>query len=810
MSMMLLFILWVRATVVVSSVAGGGGGSAAAVTTTRYLGPLVCAHPSCPTSADGGRAVNNSNFHLRDVAITAGPGGWYYLTGTSNSAGDSFWSDVWGVVRVWRSQTPLVAGSFVGGGVVFNLTRDCKFCGPATVAGGCRAPNSCAQCGMYHNDSADGGCTPKKDCGGRVWAPELHYLPGKAADVPGSGGWFISFHFHCAGGGSGVLQSTSGTPFGPFTDLVNGVPGGDVTLFQDPKDGEIYTVSSGGALVASRLSRNMSAIVKQAKLSPECGAQHCEDSAIGFEGPYVLVVNGTYFLSSSAFGNASQHGGPASAFNKKGAPTDSHYSSYMGSARTFQGPYSNGEQGKPGSWLALDSGGHNNYFEYDGEIYGTVWYGSEPNGDVPPEYKGLINLPSVAKMCLANGRLVQAASLKSDDRSIASVGLLPITLRLQTTGERVMVDSFGRERAFHGTNAVVKGPPWIPSRGAFDQFTSLTAKDFELMQSAGVNAIRLGVMWPGVEPVRGQYNHTYLDIVADIIDEAATYGIYILADMHEDVLSERFCGEGIPAWASQPNDTASFPMPLGPPYNETDPATGFPTRQDCAQHGWGDYGGTEALASAYTRLYQNYDQLTDAWGFMFAEVAKRVAAKPGLLGLELLNEPWGPPGHANAANRDLLQPSYDIVAKHIRGSAPEALIFFSGAIGDRTGDPKVDLLPLGFDHAPGGAAHSGIAFHSYLGQNDGTWPVPGLKAYYQTRIRDARNLSTALLMTESGSFFLQQRVRPELEKLGWSWFQWEWKDFCKDTNATLASPSQYGSFGACKTGYGEGPCSHGP
>ena len=44
--------------------------------------------------------------------------------------------------------------------------------------------------------------------------------------------------------------------------------------------------------------------------------------------------------------------------------------------------------------------------------------------------------------------------------------------------------------------------------------------------------------------------------------------------------------------------------------------------------------------------------------------------------------------------------------------------------------------------------------------------MPGLKDYYQTRIRDARNLSTGLLMTESGSFFLQQRVRPELEKLG--------------------------------------------
>ena len=73
----------------------------------------------------------------------------------------------------------------------------------------------------------------------------------------------------------------------------------------------------------------------------------------------------------------------------------------------------------------------------------------------------------------------------------AAPALLPISMRLEETGERVLVDSFGRQRAFHGTNCVVKGPPWIPSRDGFDQFTSLTAKDFQLMRSAGVNAIRL-------------------------------------------------------------------------------------------------------------------------------------------------------------------------------------------------------------------------------------------------------------------------------------------------------------------------------
>ena len=103
----------------------------------------------------------------------------------------------------------------------------------------------------------------------------------------------------------------------------------------------------------------------------------------------------------------------------------------------------------------------------------------------------------------------------------------------------------------------------------------LESEDFELMKAAGLNVLRLGaallclarccsgkksvtlqlfffwhffspklkssthqliggVMWPGVEPQRGIYNETYLRIVKDIVEEAATYGIYVLADMHQE------------------------------------------------------------------------------------------------------------------------------------------------------------------------------------------------------------------------------------------------------------------------------------
>ncbi len=79
------------------------------------------------------------------------------------------------------------------------------------------------------------------------------------------------------------------------------------------------------------------------------------------------------------------------------------------------------------------------------------------------------------------------------------------------------------------------------------------------------------MMWPGVEPKRGEYNQTYIDAAKDIVNKCVNsrlihmvagnsiscfkyragqkYGIYTLLDMHQDVLSGKFCGEGIPDWA---------------------------------------------------------------------------------------------------------------------------------------------------------------------------------------------------------------------------------------------------------------------
>ena len=43
------------------------------------------------------------------------------------------------------------------------------------------------------------------------------------------------------------------------------------------------------------------------------------------------------------------------------------------------------------------------------------------------------------------------------------------------------------------------------------------------LQKSGINALRVGIMWPGVEPQDGVFNETYLDVLGHKL-----YGIFTL------------------------------------------------------------------------------------------------------------------------------------------------------------------------------------------------------------------------------------------------------------------------------------------
>ena len=76
--------------------------------------------------------------------------------------------------------------------------------------------------------------------------------------------------------------------------------------------------------------------------------------------------------------------------------------------------------------------------------------------------------------------------------------------------DQKFLDKKGRQVLFRGVNVVYKDAPYFPIVKNFHSNLSFVKDDVDLLQSLGVNMIRLGVMWPGVSPAKGIVNKEYL------------------------------------------------------------------------------------------------------------------------------------------------------------------------------------------------------------------------------------------------------------------------------------------------------------
>jgi len=299
-------------------------------------------------------------------------------------------------------------------------------------------------------------------------------------------------------------------------------------------------------------------------------------------------------------------------------------------------------------------------------------------------------------------------------------------------------DSKGRVRIFHGFNVVYKEAPWYPPSDAFTPTDSLDGHTMDLMHSWGFNIVRLGVMWPGVEPSRGKVDEAYLQEVSRLSAELAKRGIYTLADLHQDLGSRHFCGEGFPeyyvdALAEDPNSTLSkaskFPKPL-PITLPVDSQTRIPALKDCLKRDFGVYYTTDRVGALFSELYTPGSTLNLGFVRFWGTVAKAFRGQPHVLGYELLNEPSGfclgggafsckdVPGLAfsNSVEGRKLTPLYQAAARAIRAVDLDTPIFFEGTV-----PPKmVDIFP---DLPLGNETQQGFAYHIYCQPHEGNGPV---------------------------------------------------------------------------------------
>jgi endoglycosylceramidase len=211
---------------------------------------------------------------------------------------------------------------------------------------------------------------------------------------------------------------------------------------------------------------------------------------------------------------------------------------------------------------------------------------------------------------------------------------------------RWLTDAKGRALVLHGVSLAAKRPPYLPSRIGFD------ADDADWLAAQGFSVVRLGFIPAGVAPTApGIFDDAYIDDFAVTVRTLARAGLLVIVDAHQDYFTESAGGEGFPGWMVVRNPL----LPLGP-------------RQAAAFDGfWASERGVQ-------------DQFAAIW----TRVATRLRDVPGVLGYDLLNEPFPGSREQECArtqgcpsfDRNLLTPFYRRVIAAIRAVDAERLVLY--------------------------------------------------------------------------------------------------------------------------------------
>ncbi|MFP4382333.1 MAG: family 43 glycosylhydrolase [Candidatus Sumerlaeia bacterium] len=256
---------------------------------------------------------------LIDTAITKGPDGMYYLTGTSGSKredgtvnfnvndGIYLWKS--SDLKSWEAMGKLVDRDMVKADVEdLGLLR--------TVA---------------YRDEMEG-----------LLAPEIHFVKDAC---------YLTYSLKPCG--AGLLKSTSGKPEGPYEDVgLMMKRGQDASLFAD-EDGSVYWVFGGGWI--AKMNESMTALAEEPRLiMPHDGRKDLPAGAqilqVGTGGAFMFKKDGVYHLLAAAI-----HG-------RLGVPC---YDTWVSTAPSLDGPWVRRK-------LAVAHGGQSTMFEGpDGQWYAT-------------------------------------------------------------------------------------------------------------------------------------------------------------------------------------------------------------------------------------------------------------------------------------------------------------------------------------------------------------------------------------------------------------------------------------------------------
>ena len=189
----------------------------------------------------------------------------------------------------------------------------------------------------------------------------------------------------------------------------------------------------------------------------------------------------------------------------------------------------------------------------------------------------------------------------------------PQLQQVTTVKDKWFLDEDGRVRMFRGFNSVKKEWPWYD-----EQMLNDTKLDF--YKEWGFNVVRLGVMWTGVEPQQGIYNESYISILENIIEKLSKRGIYVILDLHQDVLSSRYdTYDGIPLWLLDMLPPPSKPYP-------------YPLKEKPEGFYWAEGYLSAAVGEAFQHIFDNTAEVQDKLGGFWMKIASVFKTHNNVLG----------------------------------------------------------------------------------------------------------------------------------------------------------------------------------
>eukprot|EP01065_Artemidia_motanka_P047746 TRINITY_DN7550_c0_g1_i1.p2 TRINITY_DN7550_c0_g1~~TRINITY_DN7550_c0_g1_i1.p2 ORF type:complete len:502 (+),score=221.05 TRINITY_DN7550_c0_g1_i1:72-1577(+) len=327
---------------------------------------------------------------------------------------------------------------------------------------------------------------------------------------------------------------------------------------------------------------------------------------------------------------------------------------------------------------------------------------------------------------------------------------------------RFFTDAEGRVRFFHGFNDVqeAKGSGSSPGGAAYTPKMLMKESNLDALQKMGFNVFRLPMMWAAAMPAAGTFDEAYLGTMKGVVDDLAKRGMYGFLDMHQDVLSSKLGSyDGAPLWlVNRTEQRHAYPWPLKAPLKN-----------------WGLGYVTEAVGQSFQEIYDNKHGGLDAWASFWKKVATTFRGNEGVLGYELINEPWAGdiwhnpllllPGMAGKHN---LAPAYEKVASAIREVDDETIIMFEPVTWGYL-FPGSGIVGSGFKTVPGGekyANRSCLSWHYYCWVLNADYansssPYPAMTKgacdhlqgplMFSSVAKDAASLNTATLLSEFGA-----------------------------------------------------------